>query len=156
MGNVGVAQDLENVAKAVSLIRTPKPFLVHIVGIGPDLENLKKTVVQLGVEDHFRFHGRHPLDKMPDFYRLADACLLTLYADTAAGLTIPGKLQGYMSAGKPVIAAIGGGAAPGDCPVRLRSVRPAGQAGGAGSHHDPIHGAVQPGGADGQAGQGIL
>lgn len=111
MGNVGVAQDLENVAKAVSLIRTPKPFLVHIVGIGPDLENLKKTVAQLGVEDHFRFHGRHPLDKMPDFYRLADGCLLTLYADTAAGLTIPGKLQGYMSAGKPVIAAIGGGAA---------------------------------------------
>lgn len=111
MGNVGVAQDLENVAKAVSLIRTPKPFLVHIVGIGPDLENLKKTVAQLGVEDHFRFHGRHPLEKMPDFYRLADGCLLTLYDDTAAGLTIPGKLQGYMSAGKPVIAAIGGGAA---------------------------------------------
>ena len=111
MGNVGVAQDLENVARAVSLIRTPKPFLVHIVGIGPDLENLKKTVAQLGVADHFQFHGRHPLEKMPDFYRLADACLLTLYADTAAGLTIPGKLQGYMSAGKPVIAAIGGGAA---------------------------------------------
>lgn len=111
MGNVGVAQDLENVAKAVSLIRTAQPFLVHIVGIGPDLENLKKTVAQLGVEDHFRFHGRHPLEKMPDFYRLADGCLLTLYDDTAAGLTIPGKLQGYMSAGKPVIAAIGGGAA---------------------------------------------
>ena len=111
MGNVGVAQDLENVARAVSLIRTPKPFLVHIVGIGPDLENLKKTVAQLGVADHFRFHGRHPLEKMPDFYRLADGCLLTLYDDTAAGLTIPGKLQGYMSAGKPVIAAIGGGAA---------------------------------------------
>ena len=111
MGNVGVAQDLENVAKAVRLIRTAQPFLVHIVGIGPDLENLKKTVAQLGVEDHFRFHGRHPLEKMPDFYRLADGCLLTLYDDTAAGLTIPGKLQGYMSAGKPVIAAIGGGAA---------------------------------------------
>ena len=111
MGNVGVAQDLENVAKAVSLIHTARPFLVHIVGIGPDLENLKKTVAQLGVADHFRFHGRHPLEKMPDFYRLADGCLLTLYDDTAAGLTIPGKLQGYMSAGKPVIAAIGGGAA---------------------------------------------
>ena len=111
MGNVGVAQDLENVARAVSLIHTAQPFLVHIVGIGPDLENLKKTVAQLGVADHFRFHGRHPLEKMPDFYRLADACLLTLYADNAAGLTIPGKLQGYMSAGKPVIAAIGGGAA---------------------------------------------
>ena len=111
LGNVGVAQDLENVARAVRLIKTDKAFLVHIVGIGPDLENLKQTVEQLGVGEHFRFHGRHPLEEMPDFYRLADGCLLTLYDDTAAGLTIPGKLQGYLSAGKPVIGAIGGGAA---------------------------------------------
>lgn len=95
-------------ARAVSLIHTAQPFLVHIVGIGPDLENLKKTVAQLGVEDHFRFHGRHPLEKMPDFYRLADGCLRRCMQTPPAGLTIPGKLQVYMSAGKPVIAAIGG------------------------------------------------
>lgn len=111
LGNVGAAQDLENVARAVRLVKTEKPFLVHIVGTGSDLGNLKQTVEQLGVGERFRFHGRHPLEEMPDFYRLADGCLLTLYDDTAAGLTIPGKLQGYMSAGKPVIGAIGGGAA---------------------------------------------
>lgn len=111
MGNVGFAQDLENVARAVSLMKTDRPFLVHIVGIGPDLETLKQTAEQLGVAAHFQFHGRHPLEKMPDFYRLADACLLTLYADNAAGQTVPGKLQGYLSAGKPVIGAIGGAAA---------------------------------------------
>lgn len=111
LGNVGVAQDLENVARAVRLMDTPKPFTVHIVGTGPMLEPLKETVRSLGVEGHFAFHGRYPLGQMPRFYRLADACLLTLYGDNVAGQTIPGKLQGYMSAGKPVIAAINGAAA---------------------------------------------
>lgn len=111
LGNVSVAQDLENVARAVSRMDAGEPFLVHIVGTGNALDKLKKTVAELGVQGHFRFHGRHPLEEMPNYYRLADACLLTLYADNAAGQTIPGKLQGYMSAGKPVIAAISGPAA---------------------------------------------
>lgn len=111
LGNVGAAQDLETVARAVSRMRTDKPFCIHIVGIGSALESLKACVQELGVQEHFRFHGRHPITEMPDFYRLADACLLTLYSDNAAGSTIPGKLQGYMSAGKPVIAAINGAAA---------------------------------------------
>ena len=111
MGNVGAAQNLENVARAVAIMQTRCPFMIHIVGVGSGLESLKACVRELGVEAHFCFHGRHPITKMPDFYRLADACLLTLYADTAAGDTIPGKLQGYMSAGKPILAAINGAAA---------------------------------------------
>lgn len=111
LGNVGVAQDLENLVRAVQLMNTAKPFTVHIVGTGPMLEPLKELAQTLGVESHFQFHGRHPLEEMPRFYRLADVCLLTLYADNAAGQTIPGKLQGYMSAGKPVVAAVNGAAA---------------------------------------------
>lgn len=111
LGNVGYAQDLENAARAVSLLRTNKPFKLHIVGIGAALDALKACVRELNVEDHFEFHGRHPIEEMPDFYRLADACLLTLYDNTEAGKTIPGKLQGYMSAGKPIIAACSGAAA---------------------------------------------
>lgn len=111
LGNVGPAQDLENTVKAVSLVHTDKPFQLHIVGIGASLDAVKARVKELNVEDHFVFHGRHPIEKMPDFYRLADACLLTLYDDNEAGKTIPGKLQGYMSAGKPILAAINGAAA---------------------------------------------
>lgn len=110
MGNVGYAQDLENVARAVQLVRTEKNFLIHIVGDGSTLKQLKECVKQLGVEEKFVFYGRHPLEDMPYYYCLADACLLTLGNDNATGMTIPGKLQGYMSAGKVVIAAINGAA----------------------------------------------
>ena len=46
---------------------------------------------------------------MPEYYALADACLLTLTAGAGSvGGTIPSKLQGYMAAGKMVIGAIDG------------------------------------------------
>ena len=47
---------------------------------------------------------------MPEFYRLADACLISLKADSRIGLTLPTKLQGYMAAGKPVLGMIDGSA----------------------------------------------
>ena len=59
------------------------------------------------------FHGRHPVGEMPRFYRMADACALTLHVPGAPWIssTLPSRLQGYMAAGKPVLAAIDGSAA---------------------------------------------
>ena len=47
---------------------------------------------------------------MNAFYAVADAFILTLNGDTWVGTTIPSRLQGYMSAGRPIFAAINGGA----------------------------------------------
>ena len=45
---------------------------------------------------------------MPDFYRKADALLITLRGTNAVGDTLPGKLQTYMTTGKPILGAING------------------------------------------------
>jgi glycosyltransferase involved in cell wall biosynthesis len=45
---------------------------------------------------------------MPDFYKLADAMLITLKKNEFISYTLPGKLQSYMAAGKPVLGAIDG------------------------------------------------
>lgn len=47
---------------------------------------------------------------MGKFYALADACIMGLTGESIIGHTIPNKLQGYMAAGKTVIAAIDGAA----------------------------------------------
>lgn len=47
---------------------------------------------------------------MPKFYSIADACFMGLIGTSIIGHTIPNKLQGYMAAGKTVIAAIDGAA----------------------------------------------
>lgn len=110
MGNIGIAQDIDCILDAVEKIKDIPKFKVHFVGDGSYLETSKESVRQKGLDEIVVFHGRHPFEKMPDFYRLADACLLTLKDDNLVGLTMPSKLQGYMAAGKTVIGAINGAA----------------------------------------------
>ena len=45
---------------------------------------------------------------MPKFYSMADAMLVTLTGDPLLSLTLPGKVQSYMAAGKAIIGAIDG------------------------------------------------
>lgn len=110
MGNMGIAQDIECILDAAEKIKNIPKFKIHFVGDGSYLETSKILVQQKGLDDIVFFHGRHPLEKMLDFYILADVCLLTLKAENLIGLTMPSKLQGYMAAGKPVIGAINGAA----------------------------------------------
>ena len=83
---------------------------MHFVGDGSVLDEMKKFVLDHGLETVVTFYGRRPVDDMPKFYKLADACLVSLQADNQIGLTLPGKVQGYMAAGKPIIGMIDGSA----------------------------------------------
>ncbi|WP_195269669.1 glycosyltransferase family 4 protein [Eubacterium sp. 1001713B170207_170306_E7] len=110
MGNIGKVQDVVCIIEAAERLRETPGIRVHLVGGGSDVENCKRLVRKKGLEKRVLFYGRRPPEEMEKYYRLADACLLTLRCDTAVGFTLPGKLQGYMAAGKPVIAAIDGAA----------------------------------------------
>ena len=58
--------------------------------------------------DKIKFYGPVPANQTADFYRMADACLLTLNGDNLIGHTLPGKVQTYMAAGKTILGAING------------------------------------------------
>ncbi|MBO4562354.1 MAG: glycosyltransferase family 4 protein [Clostridia bacterium] len=108
LGNLGIAQNLLEVLEAVDLIRDVPGFKVHFVGEGTRLEDMKRFVSKRGLEDKVIFYGRRPAEEMPRFYKLADACLVSLRSDNFTGTTLPAKVQGYMMAGKPVIGMIDG------------------------------------------------
>lgn len=110
LGNVGKPQNLQHFVKAFSKVRTQIKFLVHIVGTGSFVNELKEMVIEYKLESKFIFHGRHPVEEMGKFYSIADACIMGLTGESIIGHTIPNKLQGYMAAGKTVIAAIDGAA----------------------------------------------
>lgn len=106
-GNIGAAQSLDTVLKAADLLRDEQKLRWHIVGDGSELENLKKMTAEKNLHNVV-FYGRKPLEEMPRYYAIADAMLVTLTADRFISLTLPGKVQTYMAAGKPIIgAAIG-------------------------------------------------
>ena len=71
---------------------------------------MKKMVDDYDLNEKVVFHGFQKMENLPEFYAMADVCLLTLAYDSEVGLTIPAKLQGYMASGKAVIAAISGDA----------------------------------------------
>lgn len=110
MGNLGVAQDLISVLKAVEKNRDLTGFKVHFVGDGSMLSKMRDYVEKTGLGSIVVFHGRHPVEEMPSFYKAADVCLLSLKADSKIGLTLPTKIQGYMAAGKPILGMINGSA----------------------------------------------
>lgn len=110
LGNLGIAQNLFAILDAVELIKNVPKFKLHLVGDGACCEDLKRTVKEKHLEDIVIFYGRRPVSEMPDFYKLADACLVSLKADNKTGWTLPSKVQGYMAAGKPIIGMIDGSA----------------------------------------------
>ena len=106
MGNMSISQNLGIFLRAAA--KLDLDFSIHFIGNGPAEDGLKRLALDLGLTDKVIFHGRHSIEEMPEFYKAADVCFLSLASDNAIGTTIPGKLQGYMAAGKPVLAAIEG------------------------------------------------
>ena len=105
-GNIGAAQSVDTIIKAAALCKDVESLRWHIVGDGIALEECMELAKKYDVP--VIFHGRQATDMMPRYYAMADAMLITMKDDPVIGLTMPGKLQSYMAAGKPVIGAIGG------------------------------------------------
>lgn len=112
-GNIGKMQNVECILKAVSMINTKKAYHVHIYGGGTNYELCKNLADDLKINDRVTFYGIVSKEELNRIYSEMDAFLLTLGSVEKFGFaanTVPAKLQGYMSAEKPIIASIDGGA----------------------------------------------
>lgn len=105
-GNIGTAQSVDTIIKAAALCKDIPNLRWHIVGDGKELDNCKRLSKEL--EAPVTFYGRKPIEEMPKYYAMADAMLVTMKKDPIISLTLPGKVQSYMAAGKPIIGAIDG------------------------------------------------
>lgn len=103
-GNIGAAQSVDTIIEAARKMQGQN-VRFHIVGGGSELERLQEQAKDLS---NVVFYGRCPVEEMSAFYSQADAMLVTLVKDPALSLTLPGKVQSYMAAQKPIIGAING------------------------------------------------
>ena len=58
--------------------------------------------------DTIYFYGKKPLGEMPKYYAMADAMIVTMKDMNNLSMTLPGKIQSYLAAGKPILGAING------------------------------------------------
>ncbi len=106
-GNVGEAQDFDNVLRAAMLLKGTGVRLI-ILGDGRKKAWADSFVAENDLEDVVFMMGRHPLETMPVFFSQADVLFLSLKNDYIFSLTAPAKLQAYMASGKPVLAMVDG------------------------------------------------
>lgn len=105
-GNVGEAQDLPHILQAAYQLKHDGINFI-IVGDGRKLEWAIEEVRKLNITNVY-FPGRFPIEAMPSFFNEADVLFLSLKKQPIFALTVPAKLQAYMSAGKPIVAMIDG------------------------------------------------
>lgn len=106
-GNVGKVQSVETLVEAMSFLRG-RPVRLHVVGDGANLGACRALADELELGAAVTFYGRRPLEDMPAFYAMADAMLVSMKNDPLVSFTLPGKVQSYMAAGKPVLGSIAG------------------------------------------------
>ncbi|NLV37305.1 MAG: glycosyltransferase [Clostridiaceae bacterium] len=106
-GNIGDMQSVDTIIRAANELRSNTDIVFHIVGDGSKLVECKQLVSDLALTNVI-FYGRRPVSEMLHFYGMADAMLITLKANKALSYTLPGKVQSYMAAKKPIIGAING------------------------------------------------
>ncbi len=109
-GNMGAGATLDVIVKAAKILGARKDYKIHFVGNGSKRNELEKMVAEYGLQDNVIFYGNQKRADMPGFYKKADALLITLRGNNAVGDTMPGKLQMYMTTGKPIFGAINGAA----------------------------------------------
>ena len=109
-GNLGAGQRVDVIIKAAIALGSRSDYKIHIVGDGSKRTELEELVRENKLESNVIFYGNQQRSDMPKFYKMADALLITLRGNNEVGNTMPGKLQMYMTTGKPILGAINGAA----------------------------------------------
>jgi len=107
-GNLGEAQDFPSILDAAERLRDRADLRWLIVGDGRAADWLRAEIRRRGLSDRVQMLGRYPMDRMPSFFRAADALLVSLKAEPAFAMTIPGKVQSYLATGLPVVGMLDG------------------------------------------------
>ncbi len=106
-GNLGIAQNLEAIVSAAELAKNDPSIRFVLLGSGSRLSWLQEEQKKRQLS-HLFLPGRIPASMMAAVYKQAAVLLVSLSAGMAFERTIPGKVQDYLLAGKPILAAING------------------------------------------------
>lgn len=106
-GNVGEAQSVETIVQAALKLKDIPEINVVLVGSGSRLDWVRKQQQELNL-DNLYLAGRFSMSVMPQIYRYSSGLLVTLKSEAIFSLTVPSKVQAYLAAGKPIIAALNG------------------------------------------------
>ena len=107
-GNIGEAQDIEAIIKAAELTKENPSIQWVFIGDGRKSKWLRDEIQEKKLTKIITLLGRHPIESMPSFFKLADVMLVSLKNEYIFSLTVPGKVQSYMASSKPILTMLNG------------------------------------------------
>ena len=105
-GNLGAAQSLKNVISAFSNSAERSVCLV-VIGSGVEEDELISHARTIGAKNIF-FLGYVSSQKIKKYLSQADVLVVHLRDESLFKITIPSKIQAYLSSQKPILMAVGG------------------------------------------------
>lgn len=109
-GNIGEAQDFDSIVEAAKLISPEEKIHFILVGDGRKRAWVEAQIEIFKLGKVIYSLGRYDMNYMPSFYNVADCLLLPLKDDEIMNLTVPAKMQAYMTGAKPIVGMINGDA----------------------------------------------
>jgi len=106
-GNIGTVQSCETIIAAAKQLQHIGNLMFYLVGDGSMVDDIKRSIEVSGLEN-IVMTGRVPTEDMSSIYESASVLLLSLKDNAVTAITIPNKLQGYLSSGKPIIVSSNG------------------------------------------------
>lgn len=107
-GNIGEAQDMESIMQAALLLKQNTDIKIILVGDGRKMPFVHDFIKEHNLQETVYTMGRFPVEAMASFFNVADILLVSLKDDPIFNLTVPAKVQAYMSSGKPIMAMLNG------------------------------------------------
>ena len=105
-GNLGQAQDLPNILKAIELTEDKINWV--FLGSGRKFNWFKNRIDKKKLNHRVRLLGSYPLSEMPHFFCHDHVTLVSLTDEYIFSLTMPGKVQSYMASSKPIATMLNG------------------------------------------------
>ena len=107
-GNIGASQDFDTILDAAERLKEHRDIHIVIVGNGRDRERVESEIAKRELGATVHCVGSYPLEAMPATFAKADVLFAALKDEMIFALTVPAKIQAYMSAGKPILTMING------------------------------------------------
>jgi glycosyltransferase involved in cell wall biosynthesis len=107
-GNIGKAQSIDTIISAAEKTKSIVDLHWIFVGDGSEKLRLDKIILDKSLSATVHTYGRRPNEDMPGLFAQASALVVTLTDEPIFALTVPSKVQAYMSAGRPLLSAMNG------------------------------------------------
>ncbi len=108
IGTMGVAQGLETIIDAASILQVADPQIVFLlIGEGADKARLVAQARERRLAN-LQFLDQQPRETIPAYIRASDLCLVPLKKNELFKTVIPSKMLEFMSCARPVILGVEG------------------------------------------------